>query len=251
MLNVAKLIGIAGFLVIWEAAGRYLGANLLAPPSDVASAFFSMAREGTVLVELARSLRQLALGFGLACLLGMPLGVAMGRSKAADAIFHPWVSMLVVMSAAALVPLFIVLLGTGFAFRTAIVFMASVWYIALTVYQGAASLSPRFIDAARSFGASRLRIFFQIILPALYPYLVAALRIGFVHALRAMVMAEMFVLVGFGNLIYQSGLEISTAPVLALIVMLMIVSLVVSRLISFVGEKTAPWYHEKTALSRS
>src|SRR5262249_28614870 len=106
-------LGFALFLAAWEIAGRMLGAALLAPPSIVAIEFVRQLQNGEMLRELAGSLRQMAIGFATACVIGMPLGAAMGRSRAADAIFRPWVSMFVVTSTAALIPLFILLVGTG------------------------------------------------------------------------------------------------------------------------------------------
>ena len=87
--------------------------------------------------------------------------------------------------------------------------------------------------SGRSFGASRWRAFRQILLPALYPYVITAMRIGLVHAIRAMVVAEMFIIVGYGGLIYRSGLSTSTAPLLALLVTLMLVGVI--------GERAVTW----------
>src|SRR5215470_7261098 len=88
--------GIALFLAGWEIAGRALGPALLAAPSIVAVDYIDLLRQGDMLRELAFSLRQMAIGFLLACAVGMPLGVLMGRSRIADAVFRPWVSMFVV-----------------------------------------------------------------------------------------------------------------------------------------------------------
>lgn len=244
-----RFAGIAGALIAWEIGGRIVGSAFLAPPSEVVPEFFRMLAEGQMPLALALSLRQMLLGFGVACLIGMPLGVLMGRSRVADMVFHPWVSMFVVMSVAALVPLFIVLIGTGFMFRFAIVFFASVWYVVLTMYHGARGIPPRYIDVARSFGMPRLQTFRKVLMPALFPYVVTSLRLGFVHALRGMVVAEMFVLVGFGDLIHQTGLDMSTAPLLALLLALMIVSVGANALFQWAGRRIAPWYSQRTALN--
>jgi ABC-type nitrate/sulfonate/bicarbonate transport system permease component len=198
-----------------------------------------------MLAELAGSLRQMFVGFGLACVVSMPLGVAMGRSKTCDVIFHPWVSMFVVISVAALVPLFLLLFGSGFQFRVAIVFMASAWYIVLTTYHGARGINPRFTDVARSFAASRLQLFWKVLLPALYPYLITGARIGLVHAIRAMVVAEMYVIVGYGGLIHKTGLLVSTAPLLGLLLTLMVISILANWTLYLAGRWLAPWYEER------
>jgi ABC-type nitrate/sulfonate/bicarbonate transport system permease component len=242
------LLGCAGFaivLVIWEIAGRTLGNETLAPPSVVAVDYVDLLRDGEMLRELARSMQQMIVGFAAACVIGMPLGVAMGRSAAVDAIARPWVSMFVVTSTAALMPLFILIIGTGFMLRVTIVFLACVWYIALTAYNGARGVSPRQIAVARSFGASMLQTFWKVTLPAIYPYLLTGARIGLVHAIRAMVLAEMFVIIGFGGLIHRSGLSLDTGPTLALLLTLMIVSLLLNWLLGEAGRRLAPWYEQQ------
>jgi ABC-type nitrate/sulfonate/bicarbonate transport system permease component len=242
-----NLLGIAVALATWELIGRLSGDGLFAPPSLVLTEFVNLVRDGQMLGELAASLRQMLVGYALACLVGLPVGVAMGRSRVFDALFHPWLSMFVVTSVAALVPLFILLFGTGFWFRAAIVFVASVWYVMLTVYHGARGVEPRFIDVGRSFGAGPWRSFAAILLPALYPYIITAMRIGLVHAIRAMVVAEMFIILGYGGLIYRAGYSISTAPLLALLVTLMLVSIAANELLRAAGRMLAPWYEERIA----
>lgn len=237
--------GFAIFLVAWEITGRVLGPSLLAPPSLVAVEYIALLRQGEMLRELMFSLRQMAIGFALACVIGMPLGAAMGRSSTADAIFRPWVSMFVVTSTAALIPLLIMVLGTGLLLRVTIVFLAAVWYIALTTYNGARGISPQQIAAARSFSASPTQIFFKVVLPALYPYLLTGARIGLVHAIRAMVMAEMFVIIGYGGLIHRSGLLVETSQLLGLLLTLMIVSLLFNWLLRQAGHLLAPWYEQQ------
>lgn len=239
--------GVLVTLIAWEMVGRAMGESLLAPPSKVLVGYVVLLREGMMLAELATSLRQMFVGFGLACVIGMPLGVAMGRSRICDVIFHPWVSMFVVISVAALVPLFLLLFGSGFQFRVAIVFMASAWYIVLTAYHGARGINPRFTDVGRSFAASRFQLFCKVLLPALYPYLVTGARISLVHAIRAMVVAEMYVIVGYGGLIHKTGLLVSTAPLLGLLLTLMGVSILANWLLRVAGDWLAPWYKERTS----
>ncbi len=242
-----RIAGIATALVAWELAGRLLGPDLFAPPSVVAPEYLRLLREGQMLGELVGSLRQMIVGYAIACAIGIPLGIAMGRSRFWDAMLHPWLSMLVVTSVAALVPLFILVFGSGFWFRAAIVFTASVWYVMLTVYHGARGVDPRFVDVGRSFGANRWKAFRAVLLPALYPYVLTAMRIGLVHAIRAMVVAEMFIIVGYGGMIYRAGLSTSTAPLLALLVTLMLVGVAANALLRAGARKVAPWYEDRVA----
>ena len=244
-----NLLGVAIALIVWEIAGRLSGAEVFAPVSAVLPDYVQMLRDGEMLGELAGSLRQMLVGYGLACLIGLPLGVAMGRSRLLDALLHPWLSMFVVTSVAALVPLFVLVLGTGFWFRAAIVFVATVWYVVLTIYHGARGIEPRLLDVGRAFGAGRLRRFWKIMVPALYPYLITALRIGLVHAIRAMVVAEMFIILGYGGLIYRAGYAMTTAPLLSLLVTLMLLGMAANAVLRGATRILAPWYEDRIGQS--
>ncbi len=239
--------GIVLFMLAWEAVGRWLGSAVLAAPSLVAREYVQLLREGSMLSELATSLRQMLVGFGLACAIGMPLGILMGRVKLVERVMTPWIGMFVVTSVAALVPLFLLILGTGFAFRATIVFVASVWYIVITSYNGARGVDPGLISVARSFGASPLQTTLKVVFPAVYPYLISGARIGLVHAIRAMVMAEMFVILGYGGLIYQTGMRPETEPLIGLLVTLMAVSVAATWLLRIVGNWISPSYEQRVA----
>ena len=239
------LIGFAIVIAIWEIVGTRLGNSLFAPASSVLIQYLDMLREGKMLSELFTSLRQMLLGFVIACLVGMPMGIAMGRSKIADTMLRPWVSIFVVTSTAALVPILIMILGTGLTLRATVVFLAAVWYIVLTTYNGAKGISPELLAVGRSFSANRHQIFWKIILPALYPYLITGARIGLIHAIRAMVMAEMFVIIGYGALINPAGMEINTSSLLGLLLTLAFVSLIANAILSQWGKHLAPWYEQQ------
>lgn len=235
-------LGILLVLLLWEIAGLRLGEALIATPVQAAQALVATVREGAFWPALWSMLWQMTIGYLAALGVGIPLGIAMGRSSTVLALVKPWASMFIVISAAALVPLFIILMGRGILFLTSIVFAATVWYVVLMMTEAARSVSPRLIDVARAFNASPLQRFRFVILPALHPYVLIAARIGFVHSLRAMVTAEMFISAGFGGLLNDAGLDLSTASLFALIVILMLISISATGLLRWIAHHSAPWY---------
>jgi ABC-type nitrate/sulfonate/bicarbonate transport system permease component len=92
-----------------------------------------------------------------------------------------------------------------------------------------------------------MQLFWKVMLPALYPYLLTGARIGLVHAIRAMVVAEMYVIVGYGGLIHKTGLQSSTAPLMGLLLTLMAVSILANLGLRRIGRRLAPWYEVRTA----
>ena len=244
-----RLTGVAVFLLLWEILGRILGEALFAPFSAVVAGFPATVRGYNLFTELAGSFQQLVLGYVLGCAVGVVVGIAMGRSRLLDGLLQPWVSMMFVTSIASLVPLFIITFGFGLAFRVAIVFMAAVWYVLLVTYHGARDVSPELLQTARCFAASRVQTFYKVLLPALYPYILAGMRIGLAHAIRAMVIAEMYVIVGFGGVIYNSGVEISTVSLLGALLTIMLVGVALTEALKWLGRRTAPWYEERQQMS--
>jgi len=244
--RVTNLLGIALLLLLWQLAGQNLGDALLATPVEAARALAATLQEPDFWAALWRMMWQMMIGYLLALGIGVSLGIAMGRVPVVNAIVKPWASMFIVVSAAAVVPLFIILMGRGLLFSTAIVFVVTVWYVVVSVTEAARTVSPKLIDVARSFAASDVQRFRYVILPALHPYVLIAARVGFVHALRAMVTAEMFISAGYGGLLNNAGLDLSTAPLFALIVMLMVISLSATTLMRWAADHAAPWYASRT-----
>ncbi|HEX4366338.1 MAG TPA: ABC transporter permease subunit [Rhodopila sp.] len=236
-----RLTGLALFLIIWELAGRYLGDALMAPPSAVARELIALAEDAEARATIWQSIAPALVGFAIACAVGMPVGVVMGRSPVWNALLHPWVSIFVVTSVAAIVPILILLIGTGWWFVVAVVVLSSVWYITLTTYQGAVRIDRRWLDVGRSFGASRIRSFRTIMLPALFPYLLAGSRIGLTHAIRSMVLAQLFIVSGIGGMLNEAGMDVSTARLLALLVVIMAIGLIASHGLGRLADWLAPW----------
>jgi ABC-type nitrate/sulfonate/bicarbonate transport system permease component len=243
-----RLTGIAVFVLIWEITGRIFGDALFAPFSAVIAGFPATMRDYHLFTELAGSFQQLLLGYLLGCVVGIVLGITMGRSALLDGLLQPWVSMAFVTSIASLVPLFIITFGFGLMFRVAIVFMAAVWYVLLVTYHGARSVNPDLLQTAAAFESSRAQTFFKVMLPALYPYILTGMRIGLAHAIRAMVIAEMYVIVGFGGVVYNAGVEVSTVSLLGALLTIMFVGAALNEALKWIGHRTAPWYAARQQL---
>jgi ABC-type nitrate/sulfonate/bicarbonate transport system permease component len=103
----------------------------------------------------------------------------------------------------------------------------------------------RLLKVSRSFGSSGIQEFFLVVLPALTPYLLIAARIGLTHALRAAVTAEMFVKIGFGGMVIDAGLDMSTANLLGMLVILAVISTGATVVLDSLARRAAPWYESR------
>jgi ABC-type nitrate/sulfonate/bicarbonate transport system permease component len=244
MLNAA---GIFLALIAWQAAGARLGDALLATPLQVALALSVSLRTAAFWQALGGMVGQMMIGYLAALGVGIPLGIAMGRITSVRTIVKPWAAMFVVVSAAALVPLFVILMGRGLLLCTAIVFAATVWYVVLTITEAARAVPANLLNVARSFDAAPLQRFRWVLLPALHPYILVAARIAFTHALRATITAQMFISSGYGGLLNDAGLDLSTASIFGLIVVMMVLSVAATGLMRRFAEASAPWHTSKAS----
>jgi NitT/TauT family transport system permease protein len=186
---------------LWEIVGRS-GAALVIPPL---SAIFRRMAEIVPTPSFADALwitgQAFLFGNVIAIAVGVPLGVAMGRSALFDRMALPWVNMFVSAPLTALVPVIMVLFGLGQATIILTVVLFAVWIIVLDTRAGVLSISPSLVEMARSFGASRRQMFMNIYVWAALPEILSGVRLGMIRAVKGVVIGQLLVsIVGFGAL---------------------------------------------------
>lgn len=239
---VVQVGAVVGVIVLWEVVGQSLGENLFAPFSLVVETYIELLNRGQMVPLLAKSLSEMFMGFGLAVLFAVPVGLLMGRNVVMEKLLDPWVSALFATSTSALLPLLIVMIGIDLPFRLTVIWLACVWHILLNVYHGAQGVDQELLDVGRSFDASSLKIFRDVTLPAVLPFLVAGLRMGITRAIRGFILAETYIRTGYGGYLMDFGQQaLSTAPVLALIINIMLLGYVLRKLLDKAQNVLAPW----------
>ena len=237
-----KLLSIFIVAGVWEFLGQQLGVVLFAPLSEVIPTYIDLALNGPMIPTLLGSLQEMFLGYALAVAVAVPTGLVMGRVSVVEKTIEPWVSAAFVTSTSALLPVLIIFLGIGFKLRLTVVFLACVWHILLNVYHGSKGVSEEYLDVGRSFDLPRWKMFANITLPATLPFLAAGLRMGLGRALRGIILAETYILIGYGGLIGNYGNQsISTAPVLALILTIMFLGSGLTTVLEKLQERFMPW----------
>ncbi len=193
---------------IWEIVGQS-GLTILLPPlSQVLLRLTEIVPTGTFLNALGITMRAYATGVGIAILIGVPLGVAMGRSVSLDRLLLPWVSLFVSAPLTALVPVIMALFGFGETTIVLTVVLFAIWIIILDARAGSHGISQSLIEMARSYGATRWQAFAKVYLWAALPEILAGVRLGLVRAVKGVIIGQLLVsVVGFGYLfeIYSSN----------------------------------------------
>lgn len=219
--NEPVIIGatsVIAFLAIWQAvASARLVTELFLPgPIDIAIALVALVQLPDFPIHLWTSGEELLLGFGLAIVLGLPIGLVMGWYKRIHWSLDPFISFLYSTPRVALLPLLIIWLSIGIWSKVAVIFLGAFFPIAINTFAGVRSLDSTLIKAARSFGASDAQIFRTIALPGSVPFILTGLRLGVGHALIGIVVGELVAAqYGIGYLLATYGQTFQTPKMFA------------------------------------
>ncbi len=194
--------------ILWEIVGRLDLVSLIPPLSNVFMRLGEIVPTNTFLDALALTARAFAIGTSIAIVVGVPIGVLMGRSEILDRLLLPWVNVFVSAPLTALVPVIMALFGFGETTIILTVVLFALWIIVLDARAGARGISASLVEMARSYGATRWQAFSKVYVWAALPEILAGIRLGLVRAIKGVIIGQLVVsVVGFGYLfeIYQSN----------------------------------------------
>jgi ABC-type nitrate/sulfonate/bicarbonate transport system permease component len=232
-------------LSAWEFFGRDVNPVFGSYPSAIAEAGWQLARTGKLWTALLDSLRPFLFGYGLAILIGVPLGLVTGRFRTVEAAIGIYITAGYAMPLVALVPLLVLWLGLGFAVKVAVIFLMAVFPICINTWVGVTAVPKSLIEVGKSFVASDTVILRRIVFPATLPYIMAGIRLAVGRAVVAMVIAEFFTSIsGLGAIIITSANNFDTATMFVPIVILMVMAIGLTYLIGAVERWVAPWQAE-------
>jgi ABC-type nitrate/sulfonate/bicarbonate transport system permease component len=242
---VITSLSVAALIALWEIFGRQVNPIFGSYPSAIAVAFVDLARSGKLLTALGQSLQPFVVGYGLAIIAGVPIGLIIGRYRTMEAAFGIYVTAGYAMPLVALVPLLVLWLGLGFAVKVAIVFLMSLFPICINTWLGVVAVPKTLIEVGKSFVTPNHVILRRIILPATLPYIMAGIRLAVGRAVVAMVIAEFFTAIsGLGAIIINSANNFDTATMFVPIIILMVMAIGLNSLIGVVERWVAPWQAE-------
>jgi NitT/TauT family transport system permease protein len=239
------LLSIVCVLALWEIFGRNINPVFGSYPSAIAEAFWELLVTGQLGAALYDSLQPFVLGYLLAIVLGVPLGLVIGRFRTTEAALGIYVTAGYAMPLVALVPLLILWLGLGFKVKVAVVFLMSVFPICINTWLGVTAVPKTLIEVGKSFVAPDFVILRRIVLPATLPYIMAGVRLAVGRAVVGMVIAEFFTTIsGLGAIIINSANNFDTATMFVPIFLLMVMAVGLNGLIGYIEHRVAPWQAE-------
>jgi len=237
-------LSIAGGLLLWEGASRLAVENslFLAAPSQIALAIVNLAVSGQLARHVEISAAEFALGYVLASVSGIAIGLIMAESERAKGILQPWVSGLYATPTIALAPLFLLWLGIGIWSKVLVVITLVLFPVVINTEAGLRTTSERLIEMLRSFGATRRQIFVKISLPSAAPFVLAGLKLGIGRGLIGVVVAELFgSRAGLGQLISQSADSFNMPNLFAAVVVLATAGIAMTAGFSWIEKRLVPW----------
>ena len=190
---VRAIAALAIFAALYEAAARsgQFPPTLLPTLPKIMTTLVAMLADGSMIGHAASTLARVLAGFGLAILVAIPLGILMGRFRPVERFFLPLVTAFMPIPSLAWVPVFILWLGIGGTVAIVIVLYAALFPLILNTWSGVRSVNPLWMRAAGAMGAGERSLFWKVILPGAFPFIIAGLRQSFVRAWIAVVGAEM------------------------------------------------------------
>lgn len=232
------------FLATWQLVGmaKVVPTLFLPAPTDIAVAFQQMFSNPGIWVDLETSGIEVLYGFGLAIVVGLPLGVLMGWYRPIRYALDPFVSFFYSVPRIALAPLLIIWFGIGIWSKVAVIFLGAFFPIAINAMAGIKSLDPLLLRAARSFGAKDSQIFRTIALPGTVPFILTGIRLGIGHALIGVVVAELLAgNHGIGKLMQDSFAVFNMPTAFAALIIIAAAGVVLTVIIQRIERRFDAW----------
>lgn len=203
--RAAPVLACVGLLAVWQVASLVLKNDSFPSAIEAMRAIPDILGDRDSLINILASLRRMALGFCVAVLVSIPLGLLMGRSRGVAAFFNPLLMVIYPVPKAALMPIIMLWLGVGDITKTLVIFLGVSLPVIYHSFEGAKSVEEKMVWSGAAMGLSPLQRLVRIVLPAALPEILTGCRTGLVLALITMITSEMIARQsGAGNILFNA-----------------------------------------------
>lgn len=244
---IIRLAALSLFVGVWQAASKSR-TNLIVNfanvprPTAVAAAAVEFARAPKSRLHIANSVRRVAIGFGLAFVTAVPLGLSIGRSRLLGDVIMTPIEILRPIPGVAWIPLAILMFPTPEQSMIFICFLGAIFPILLSTIHGVESLDPKLICAAESLGAQTWPILREVIFPGALPSIVTGLAIGMGTCWFLVVTAEMISgQFGIGYFTWESYTMQKYPDIVVGMLVIGLLGMASSALVRWLGKRLMPW----------
>lgn len=234
-IRVPAMASLILWALLWEVVGRLKLTILIPPLSSTLERLVEIAGNASFWEAMSITGRTLVWGSTVAIVVGVPVGILMGRSVVLDRMLLPWVNTFISAPLSALVPVIMALFGFGETTVVLTVVLFAIWIIILDSRAGAHAISQSLVEMAHVYGASRWQAFRKIYIWSALPEILTGIRLGLLRAVKGVIIGQLLVsVVGFGRLfeIYSSNflMEHMWALLLVLFGIAFLIDLAFSRI---------------------
>lgn len=231
--DIPIVFSLALWFVLWEIVGRAGLSSFVPPLSAVAQAGMEVVQTPKFAAAAIISLRSFAIGMACALAVGIPLGVAMARVKSVGRILGMWVNIFVSAPISALVPILMAVVGIGETTVVVTVFLFAVFVIVMDTRIGIEHADRSLVEMARSFGASRLQLYRDVLVLSALPEILAGVRLGAIRGVKGVVIGQLLVaIIGVGELFELYSQHFLMEEFWALVVVVFLFAFAVSEAIA-------------------
>ncbi len=241
---ILTLSSFAFFLIIWSILtyGSFVDPLFLPSPGRVFQAGADLFLDLGFTTDILNSVYRVMIGFIIAAVIGVPIGLIMGTYKIAEALTEPVVGFIRYMPASAFIPLFILWLGIGDIEKVAIIFVGSFFQLVLMVAVVAKNVHKDMLETAYTLGAKRFQVIRKILLPASLPGIVDTLRIIVGWAWTYIIVAELVASAsGIGYMIISAQRMLRTGNIIFGILTIGMLGLITDYFFKWLYNKLFPW----------
>lgn len=242
--SVRAALGLAAFFGLWQALSSLgvIDDFLLPSPIAVGQALWELALDGSLWIHLGASLQRVAVGFLLACIAGLALGLVCGWWRTISDYVRPVVEALRPIPPLAWIPITILWFGLGDAASYFLVFLGAFFPAFVATYTAVRSLDRNQMNAALCLGAKPWQLFWDVLIPASLPIILPGLRIALGVGWMCVVTAELIAAqTGLGYLIQQSRMLFQINNVVAGMVTIGLVGFAMSAILERIERKVNAW----------
>jgi NitT/TauT family transport system permease protein len=205
MKRAAPFLACLGLLLVWQLASLALKNDSFPTALEAIRAIPAILGDKDSLVNFGASLRRMAVGFGIAVAVSIPLGLLMGRSRAVASFFNPLLMVIYPVPKAALMPIIMLWLGVGDIAKTLVIFLGVSLPVIYHSFEGAKAVEEKMLWSGAAMGMSAAGRLMRIVLPAALPEILTGCRTGLVLALITMITSEMIARQsGAGNILFNA-----------------------------------------------
>ena len=246
--RVSGLVLILLLLALWQFTALYIVDTPTWPPvTEIVRVWLANVFDGTLIHHLLATLWRQILGYALATVFGIGLGLAMGYYRALYNLFEPLVEILRPIPGPAYLPVLVLFVGIGHEMKVVLIMVASFFPILLNTYSGVRSIDPVQFDTARTLGLTPMQTFRELVIPAAAPHILTGMRISLAISLILAVLSEMIVSndgLGYFTLLAQRTFKLP--DMYAGIFTLALLGYVLNRVFLLGEASLIRWHHESS-----